>query len=172
MSKLTAPAPTPIDFIPKIASSLRITFASQKTKPIEWRLVQLRKLYWAYVTAFRTPLKSGEARLTWNRLTDNADLIASACMQDLGKGAFETYITETGWCANDAIFVCNSLESWAKDEKAPDIAWTNVALRPKIRKDPLGCCLIIGYDGFPELLVLLLNWTRGKWTDSFQFQYL
>lgn len=40
---------TSSDDIPKIAGSLRNTFASQQTKPIQWRLVQLRKLYWAYV---------------------------------------------------------------------------------------------------------------------------
>lgn len=87
-----------------------------------------------------------EAKESVNRLTDNADLIASACQEDLGKGAFETYLTETGWCANDVIFVCNNLKSWAKDEKVPDVALTNKPLSPRVRKDPLGCCLIIGYD--------------------------
>lgn len=40
---------TPEASIPKIASNVRTTFATQKTKPLEYRLLQLRKLYWAYV---------------------------------------------------------------------------------------------------------------------------
>ena len=39
---------TPADAIPAIAREVRLSFASQKTKPIEWRLKQLRKLYWGY----------------------------------------------------------------------------------------------------------------------------
>ena len=46
---------------------------------------------------------------------------------------------------NDCIFVSNNLEKWAKDEPAPDINLMNKAFSPKIRKDPLGCVLIIGY---------------------------
>lgn len=37
---------TPIDAIPGIVDGLRKTFRSQKTKPIEYRLKQLRKLWW------------------------------------------------------------------------------------------------------------------------------
>ena len=37
---------TPTNAIPAIAKEVRLSFASQKTKPLEWRLVQLRKLYW------------------------------------------------------------------------------------------------------------------------------
>ena len=32
--------------IPEIANGVRSTFLTQKTKPLEFRLVQLRKLYW------------------------------------------------------------------------------------------------------------------------------
>lgn len=39
--------PTPLDDIPKIASGIRTTFARGTTKPLEYRLGQLRKLYWA-----------------------------------------------------------------------------------------------------------------------------
>lgn len=38
---------TPLDSIPKVASSARNTFSTHKTKPLEYRLTQLRKLYWA-----------------------------------------------------------------------------------------------------------------------------
>lgn len=70
-------------------------------------------------------------------------------MADLGKGEFETYLTETGWCLNDIIFVQKNLKKWAKEESAADVPLMNVALFPKIRKDPLGAVLIIGYDTLP-----------------------
>lgn len=40
---------TPIEEIQNRASTLRKTFAEHKTRDVEFRLVQLRKLYWAYV---------------------------------------------------------------------------------------------------------------------------
>lgn len=79
------------------------------------------------------------------RLKDSEAAIVEACKQDLGKSTFESYVTELDWCTNDVVFVCTNLEKWAKDEKAPDIPLTNKLLSPRIRKDPLGCVLIIGY---------------------------
>lgn len=68
-----------------------------------------------------------------------------ACRLDIGKPSFETYLTESGWCMNDIVFVTQNLEKWMKDESAPDIALMNKLLFPKIRKDPLGAVLVIGY---------------------------
>lgn len=78
-------------------------------------------------------------------MKDNEDAIADACKKDLGKGGFETYLTETGWCCSDIVFVNNNLAKWMQDESAPDIPLTNKFLSPKIQKDPLGCVYIIGY---------------------------
>jgi len=70
----------------------------------------------------------------------------------LGKPDFETYITESGWCMNDIVFIQNNLKKWAKDESAPDIPLLNSALNPVIRKDPLGVVLVIGAYNFPVQL--------------------
>jgi beta-apo-4'-carotenal oxygenase len=43
---LPAFANTAVDDIPTIVEEVRSTFFSQKTKPIDFRLRQLRKLYW------------------------------------------------------------------------------------------------------------------------------
>ncbi|KAK5002868.1 hypothetical protein LTR28_010886, partial [Elasticomyces elasticus] len=77
-----------------------------------------------------------------------------ACRLDLGRSEFETYLSELCWCENDIIFMCNNLEKWAKDEKAPDIPLMNMALSPRIRKEPLGCVLVIGAYNFPIQLTL------------------
>ena len=86
--------------------------------------------------------------LIWDinvRLKDNEQALEKACRLDLGKSAYESYVSEFGWSENDIVFVCKNLEKWAKDEKAPDIPLMNAALSPKIRKDPLGVVLVIGW---------------------------
>lgn len=44
--KIPAFTATPEASIPGIAKEKRLAFAAQTTKPLEWRLKQLRKLYW------------------------------------------------------------------------------------------------------------------------------
>jgi len=78
-------------------------------------------------------------------MIDNANALETACKQDLGKGKFEANIGELDFCTNTIIYICDNLKKWAKDEKAPDIPLANKLLSPKIRKDPLGCILIIGF---------------------------
>jgi len=46
---------------------------------------------------------------------------------------------------NDIIYVCHNLEKWMKDENPPDIDLSNKLMNPKIRKDPLGAVLVIGW---------------------------
>lgn len=46
MSKLPELVYTPIDGIPATVNLLRTTFSTQKTRNVEYRLKQLRKLYW------------------------------------------------------------------------------------------------------------------------------
>lgn len=121
--------PTPVETIPQIVQKVKDSYNSQKTKSIEYRLYQLRKLYWG--------------------LNDYTKEIIAACHQDLRKPVFETYMSEIDWCKNDIIFVTRNLRKWAKDEYAPDIPLNFSAVRPKIRKDPLGTVLVIGAFNFP-----------------------
>ena len=125
---------TAIDTIQSTVDRCRTTFRAQKTKPISYRLTQLRKLYWGIV--------------------DNEDALVEACKQDLGKPTFETFLSEIDWCKNDIVFVTKNLEKWSKDEPAPDIPLMNTLLNPIIRKEPLGTVLIIGAYNFPVQLSL------------------
>ncbi|KAL9030882.1 MAG: hypothetical protein Q9196_001025 [Gyalolechia fulgens] len=115
---------TPVDTIPAIAAGVRNAFNSHKTKSVDFRLTQLRKLYWG--------------------IKDNEAALIQAFKQDIGKGTYETYIVEIDWCKNDIIFVTQNLGKWVKDESAPDMLLTNKFLSPRFRKDPLGAVLIIG----------------------------
>lgn len=120
---------TPVDDIPSIVNRVRQTFYSQKTRPLEFRLQQLRKLYWA--------------------ITDNQKELVEACKRDLGKGLFDATVSEIDWVRNDIIFVTKNLKKWAKDEKPADIDLANRLVSPRIRKDPLGVVLVIGAFNFP-----------------------
>lgn len=126
--------PTAVESIPSIVNLCRTTYNSQKTKPIAYRLTQLRKLYWA--------------------VKDNEDAIVEACKKDLGKPTYESYISEIDWVTNDIIFVTKHLERWAKDEKPADMGFVNSLLSPTIRKEPLGTILVIGAYNFPIQLSL------------------
>ncbi|RKF83560.1 Beta-apo-4'-carotenal oxygenase [Golovinomyces cichoracearum] len=125
---------TSIDSIPETVNRCKATFRSQITKPLEYRLRQLRQLYWG--------------------LTDYSDSLVEACKQDLGKPTFETFITEIDWCKNDILYVTKNLKKWMKDEAAPDISLSNTFVKPRIRKDPLGTVLIIGAYNFPVQLAV------------------
>ncbi|KAK3074870.1 Hexadecenal dehydrogenase [Teratosphaeriaceae sp. CCFEE 6253] len=125
---------TPTDDIPAIHGRVVARFHTHETRSLPYRLKQLRSLYWG--------LKDEEPALT------------EALQLDLGKSAYEAYVSEIGWCLNDILFVCKNLESWMRDESAPDIPLMNRLMRPRIRKDPLGAVLVIGAYNFPYMLTL------------------
>ncbi|BCS27949.1 aldehyde dehydrogenase family protein [Aspergillus puulaauensis] len=125
---------TSLEAIPELISAIRKSFLEHKTRDVEFRLVQLRKLYWA--------------------IRDHEEQIVEACARDLSKPRFETELAESGWLLNDIVFTTRNLHKWAKDEKAPDIELAFKLMSPKIRKDPLGCVLVVGTFNFPFQLTL------------------
>ncbi|KAK3704724.1 Hexadecenal dehydrogenase [Vermiconidia calcicola] len=134
MEKLPPFTPTSIDDIPQIHKHGVDKFHSHTTRSIDYRRKQLRALYWG--------------------LKDEEPALLEACKLDLGKSAYETYLTELGWVLNDIIFMSKNLARFAKDEKAEDISLTNSFMKPRIKKDPLGAVLIIGAYNFPLQLSL------------------
>jgi acyl-CoA reductase-like NAD-dependent aldehyde dehydrogenase len=78
-------------------------------------------------------------------IKDHEEQIVEALAQDLGRPRFESEVSETLWMENDIVFVSRNLHKWVKDEKAEDIDLNYKFMNPKIRKDPLGCVLVIGY---------------------------
>lgn len=83
------------------------------------------------------------------RMQDNKALVMEACKKDIGKSAYETYLSEWGWVVNDIVFMQKNLARFAKDEKPEDMTFQNKVFGPRIRKDPLGAALIIGYVSLP-----------------------
>jgi beta-apo-4'-carotenal oxygenase len=125
---------TPVDSIPAIHQRVVDKFHSHTTRPIEYRLKQLRSLYWG--------------------LKDEEPALLEACKLDLGKSSHEAFLTEVGWILNDIIFMSKNLARFMKDEKPEDIDFTNRFMQPRIKKDPLGSVLIIGAYNFPIQLSL------------------
>jgi beta-apo-4'-carotenal oxygenase len=115
---------TPVEQIPDIVARLRKAFHSQKTRPADFRVKQLRKLYWA--------------------ITDHEKQLVEALARDLRKSTFDSYVAEIDWTRNDIIFQSQNLKKWMQDEKPADIAFSNRLVSPKIRKDPMGVVLVIG----------------------------
>ncbi|KJX94385.1 aldehyde dehydrogenase like protein [Zymoseptoria brevis] len=134
MNDLPAFTFTPVDNITGVHQRVVDKFHTHQTRTLEYRLKQLRQLYWG--------------------LKDEEPALLEACKLDLGKSAYESYLTEVGWVLNDILFMCKNLERFMKDEKAEDTSWTNMPMGPKIRKDPLGAVLIIGAYNFPIQLSL------------------
>lgn len=125
-----------LDAIPNIASTVRQTFRTNKTKDLQYRLVQLRKLYWG--------------------LTDFTPALKEALKRDLNKSAFESMLAEIDWLKNDCMFMIEHLEKFAKDEKlgSPHVPTTFALMKFRIKKDPMGAVLIIGSYNYPVQLLL------------------
>ncbi|KAJ5662369.1 Beta-apo-4'-carotenal oxygenase [Penicillium maclennaniae] len=125
---------TSLEEIPERISTARKAFLEHRTRDVEFRLVQLRKFYWA--------------------IKDHEEEIAEACALDLNKPRFEVEVAESGWLLNDVVFTTRNLHKWVKDEKAEDMDLAFKFMNPTIRKDPLGCVLVIGAFNFPFQLTL------------------
>lgn len=122
---------TPLDDIPQAVAELHQFFRTNQSKDVEWRLVQLRKLWWG--------------------LQDFTPKIQAALKQDLNKSAHDATFSEIAFNDQDLTFIIKHLKSWAKDEKA-EYPITFAPLKPRIRKEPLGPVLIIGTYNFPFML--------------------
>ncbi|KAI1812903.1 aldehyde dehydrogenase [Poronia punctata] len=125
---------TPLEDVARFAASVRDAFESQKTKDVEWRLVQLRKLYWA--------------------ITDYSPKIVAALNKDLGKPSHEAILAEVSFCLSDLNLALKKLKTWVQDDTDLDYPITFTPLKPRIRKEPLGSVLIIGPYNFPVMLLL------------------
>lgn len=120
---LSAPRQTPVSDLAAIHARLNKTFLSGKTRDIEYRKVQLRKLYYS--------------------IKDNSQRIIAALKADLNKPTTEAIMAEVSWLEKDLMTTLDKLDSWAKDEAA-DVDLLHKLMSPRIRKDPLGTVLVIG----------------------------
>ncbi|KXH58791.1 aldehyde dehydrogenase 3H1 [Colletotrichum salicis] len=121
-----------LEDIAAAVKAVQTTFKSKKTKDVEFRLTQLRKLYWG--------------------LKDNIDLLRDSLKRDLNRPVHDAHVSDIDWSISDCMFAIKNLKTWVKDDKNVDVALPFSLLRPRIRKEPLGAVLIIGTYNFPVQL--------------------
>ncbi len=109
-------------------------FNSNITKPLSFRIEQLRKL--------KSVIKEYEKELT------------EAVFKDFQKGGFNTFLSEFGGAYTDLDKAVKSLSKWAKLKRVG----TNMLNFPAgsyILPEPLGVCLVIGAWNYPINLTLV-----------------
>ena len=92
----TAPAvPAPVaPGIPDTVARLRKTFASGRTRSVEWRKQQLKALE--------------------TMMVENEAAIVEALAQDHGRGAFESWMTDVAPVASEARQAAKSVRKWMR----------------------------------------------------------
>ncbi|MFP4378391.1 MAG: aldehyde dehydrogenase family protein [Spirochaetales bacterium] len=80
-------------------------------------------------------------------------LVIEALKADLGKGAFEAYVSEIGFTYEEIGYAKKHLKKWmkAKRVRTPVVSWP---ARSYIRREPLGVVLIIAPWNYPFQLML------------------
>lgn len=121
--------PTALDEITARYNTLRATFKSGRTKDVEYRKQQLRRLYWSFV--------------------DNTELIELCLSQDMHKSKFESHISEIDWCKQECLDAVQHLDKWVRDETIDNMPLQFWPMKPRIRNEPLGTILNIGAYNFP-----------------------
>ncbi|MGW3814468.1 aldehyde dehydrogenase family protein [Streptomyces sp. NPDC005046] len=117
-----------------VVSRLRAGFRSGRTKPVAWRVGQLRRLR--------------------ELLTSHGEDLAAALHEDLGKGSTEAFRTEIDFTVREIDHTLEHLDGWLRPESAPvpehlgedATAWTQY--------DPLGVVLVIAPWNYPLQLLL------------------
>jgi aldehyde dehydrogenase (NAD+) len=125
------PAPGPD--IAETVARLRKTFATGRTRSIEWRKAQLRAL----------------ERL----MVENETAIADALDKDLGRSPFEAWLADVASTAGEATYAAKNVGKWTKRRRAR-LEMSQLPGRGWVEYEPYGTVLIIGAWNFPFALTL------------------
>lgn len=112
---------------------LTASFAEGRTRPLEWRIVQLAAID--------------------RMLVDEEAAFLSALRSDLGKGAAEALTTEIAFVRAEAAHMRKSLRRWTARERV-GTPWLLKPGRSYIVREPLGVVLVIGSWNLPVPVLL------------------
>ncbi|MGW2813642.1 aldehyde dehydrogenase family protein [Streptomyces sp. NPDC001415] len=118
----------------EIVARLRATFRSGRTKPVEWRTTQLRRLR--------------------EMLTIHGADLAQALHADLGKSSTEAFRTEIDFTVREIDHTLEHLAEWLRPESAPVPAHLGADATAWTQYDPLGVVLVIAPWNYPVQLLL------------------
>jgi aldehyde dehydrogenase (NAD+) len=119
--------------IPKIVARLRQTFATGKTRSVEWRQAQLRALE--------------------KMMTENEPAIASALEKDLDRIPFEAWLADAATTAGEARYAAKHVKKWMR-RKYRRLELAQLPGRGWVEYEPYGTVLIIGAWNYPFYLTL------------------
>ena len=119
--------------IPAVVRRLRQTFATGRTRSVEWRKEQLRAM----------------ERL----MTENEAAIADALDKDLGRSPFEAWLADVASTAGEAKSAAKSVGRWTK-RRHRLLEMSQLPGRGWVEYEPYGTVLIIGAWNFPFALTL------------------
>jgi aldehyde dehydrogenase (NAD+) len=125
-------AAQPVDIAATVAR-LRNTFASGRTRDIEWRtrqLLQLQKL-----------------------MEENEEAISAALAADLDRNKFESFIADIATTAGEAKYAAKRVRKWAR-RRYQRLEMAQRPGRGWIEYEPYGTVLIIGAWNYPFYLTL------------------
>jgi len=136
MSAAASLPPVPradVDGIPDLVANLRTRFDSGLTRPLAWRLEQLKRL---------------EAMLR-----DNEAALSAALTADLRKPEIEGFLMDISGTATEIAAMRKQLKSWMKPQRVT----TPLAIQPAksfVVREPLGVVLIIAPWNYPIQLAI------------------
>ncbi|MFH9401231.1 aldehyde dehydrogenase family protein [Streptomyces sp. NPDC017638] len=118
----------------EIVARLRATFATGRTKSVDWRTGQLRRLR--------------------ALLTERGADLAAALRADLGKSGTEARRTEIDFTVREIDHTLEHLADWLRPEPAPVPAHLGADATAWTQYDPLGVVLVIAPWNYPAQLLL------------------
>ncbi|MDA2892333.1 aldehyde dehydrogenase family protein [Mycolicibacterium sp. BiH015] len=119
--------------IPAVVARLRQTFASGRTRPVEWRREQLHAL----------------ERL----MSENEAAITDALEKDLGRSPFEAWLADIASTTGEASYAAKNVGKWMK-RRHRLLEMSQLPGRGWVEYEPFGTVLIIGAWNFPFALTL------------------
>jgi aldehyde dehydrogenase (NAD+) len=127
-----APASDKAD-IPGTVRRLRETFATGRTRSVDWRKQQLLALE--------------------KMMLDNEGAIAAALEQDLGRSPFEAWLADIASTAGEAKDAAKNVRKWMR-RKYRLLEMAQLPGRGWVEHEPYGTVLVIGAWNFPFVLTL------------------
>jgi aldehyde dehydrogenase (NAD+) len=127
------PQAQPASDVPGIVARLRRTFASGRTRSVDWRKHQLRQLE--------------------KLMNENEAAIADALAKDLGRKPFEAWLADIVSTANEARYAAKNVGKWTR-RKYRLLELSQLPGRGWVEYEPYGTVLVIGAWNFPFALTL------------------
>jgi aldehyde dehydrogenase (NAD+) len=127
-----APTPQPAN-VPATVDRLRKTFATGRTRDIEWRKRQLLQLV--------------------KLMEENEAAIAAALAEDLDRSPFEAFIADVATTAGEAKYAAKRVRRWTR-RRHQLLEMPQLPGRGWVEYEPYGTVLIIGAWNYPFYLTL------------------